>query len=265
MRRTLLAATAATLAFGFGQVKAEGFYASFSAGLNMLQESENDHSGTVTIDGPVPPLPFSPLFIPFSDQQTQTEHNLGFAIVGAIGYKFDNGVRVEGEISYRRNTPENVDLLDSTGASVFSFDGSGSQQTFAFMANALYEFDLTGGWHPYLGGGVGVALVNRETTLEFPGIVIIPPGDIDAVDDTDTVLAYQAIAGVAYDITDTVAIGVEYRFFGTASPSFEQDNVNLSQFIPVPPAPPGLGISADIDSETRNFNHSVMFTVRVGF
>lgn len=95
----------------------------------------------------------------------------------SLGYKFNNGMRMEGEVGGW--------VRDSKGPGLGAFDNSWS-----LMANFLYDFDgafrhlpkLT----PYLGGGIGLA--NGE-------------------------LAGQAIAGISYRITKSISIGTEYRYF----------------------------------------------------
>jgi opacity protein-like surface antigen len=40
-------------------------------------------------------------------------------------------------------------------------------------------------------------------------------------DDSDLVFAYQAGAGVAYEISPTLDLGLSYRFSGSADPTFD--------------------------------------------
>jgi len=114
--------------------------------------------------------------------------------------------RFEGEYVYRGS--------DLSGASVGSLTipgVSGSRNSHAIMANALYDFDL--GWPvtPHLGAGIGAA--NIQESIRAPGIGRV-------VDDDDWQFAYQAIAGARYNLTPNLALDLDYRYFATTEPSF---------------------------------------------
>ena len=89
-----------------------------------------------------------------------------------------------------------------------SGEADGDVRVLSAMANAWYDVAVDFPVTPYVGGGIGVANVDAEAS--FAGITI--------VDDDDTVFAYQAGAGAAYPLTETVSIFAGYRFFGTADP-----------------------------------------------
>ena len=70
---------------------------------------------------------------------------------------------------------------------------SGTTESNAWMANALYKFTplgATGAWQPYAGGGLGVADLNVEASG-------VPGGDMDS----DYNFAYQLIGGVGYEVS----------------------------------------------------------------
>lgn len=111
------------------------------------------------------------------------------------GYGFQNGFRLEGELSYRQN-----DFSD--------FDGDA--RALALMANLFYDFNRGGRFQPYLGVGVGGARVETE------GLV----GPL-SWDDDDTVFAYQGLAGVAIPLTERLALDIGYRYFAAPDVGFE--------------------------------------------
>jgi opacity protein-like surface antigen len=88
------------------------------------------------------------------------------------------------------------------------------------MANAYYDIKTpyTFGVNPYLGGGIGLAyLMTSEGTLPaFSNERLLKR-------DGDTVFAYQAAVGLAYDITPKVTLDLGYRYFGTTEGTFETD------------------------------------------
>lgn len=134
-----------------------------------------------------------------------TDYDGGWGLAGAVGYKYRSGLRVEGEISYRDNE------ADSVGSST---SNNGDVTSFGFMANVLYDFG-NGKIVPYIGAGVGLAHVSYDGISPVGGSV---------VDDSDTVFAYQAIAGLAIPLNDLVALSLDYRYFATADPDFITDS-----------------------------------------
>ena len=55
--------------------------------------------------------------------------------------------------------------------------------------------------------------------------------------DSDMVLAYQALGGVAYPITDQIVVELEYRFLTMTDPEFTDS----------------LGASFDVENDSHNF------------
>jgi opacity protein-like surface antigen len=49
----------------------------------------------------------------------------------------------------------------------------------------------------------------------------VPGSGIGSFGAVDTEFGYQGIAGVAYSPTERLSLGIEYRYFGTLRPSFE--------------------------------------------
>ena len=79
--------------------------------------------------------------------------------------------------------------------------------------HGFYDLDTDSPWTPYLGAGLGWALVGYEVDA-FGGPFI---------DDDDGVFGFQAMAGVAYEIQESLQISFGYRFFGTANPEFTDE------------------------------------------
>ena len=127
----------------------------------------------------------------------------GWGVGGSGGYGFDNGFRVEGEVTYRQNG-----LNHATSPGGFSSPVSGHESSWAFMANGYYDINTGSPWTPYVGGGIGLAL--EQLSLN----------NVPVTFSSSTDFAYQGIAGIGYQITDAVNIAVEYRYFGTTGPSY---------------------------------------------
>ncbi len=155
-----------------------------------------------------------------------TEFDGGLAGIGSVGYGFGNGLRAELELGYREN---DVDSIEGANA-------AGDVEAFSAMANVAYDINLGGRVTPSVGAGVGLANIDANGVSPITGA---------AVDDDDTVLAYQALAGVAVGLTDQLKLTFDYRFLNT-------DTVELT-----------ASNGTNIDANYRN--HSLMVGLRFSF
>jgi opacity protein-like surface antigen len=128
----------------------------------------------------------------------------GYGVMAALGYKFDNSLRAEGEIAYRHN-----DLDSVAGVPL-----NGDAKAWSLMANGYYDIQTGSAITPYIGAGLGVARVSQDSNFNVGGVAFTSDGK-------DTVFAYQAILGVAYPVADKTTLGVEYRYFATENPKDE--------------------------------------------
>jgi hypothetical protein len=112
----------------------------------------------------------------------------GFAGLASLGFRFGNGLRIEGEDDFLTDESKGF-----SGGTRVAIAGCGKEQKYGFMGTALYAFVDVPMDQPYIGAGVGVQWVNWQ-------------------------IAFQAISGVAIPIPAApgLAITVEYRFMGTA-------------------------------------------------
>lgn len=177
---------------------AEGFYVSGHAGAVFLNESDNtDQSGV----------------------HVPTDFDTGFGVGGALGYDFPNNFRVEGEITYRESDVDTVDVSEVAGPG--DLDGRGDVSAIAFMANVYYDIDIDQPVTPYIGVGIGAAVVSANDVALATAPPSIP--GLQLTDDDDTVFAYQVIAGIGYDVTENLTLTLEYRFFGTQDAELDID------------------------------------------
>lgn len=128
----------------------------------------------------------------------------GFGFGGGGGYDFDF-LRVEGEILYRTSDINKVSTVEHGTVS-----SSGDMSALSFMVNGFYDFKNRTFITPYIGGGIGVALVDLSAiTAET---IRISGGD-------DTVFAYQAEVGFNNAINESMSFDFGYRYFATTDPS----------------------------------------------
>ena len=180
----------------------EGLYGAIGAGANYVADSRDFE---VEVGSPQ------------AFAEGDLDYDVGVGITTALGYAFGNGFRTEGEFSYRTN---DVSDLDSNDPSFSGFDQgqiTGDLKTYALMGNVLYDFHQADKFGmpvtPYVGGGLGIAIINTDIDGNNPtGINSATTLDFDS---TRTALAYQGIAGAAFDITENVILDLSYRYFGT--------------------------------------------------
>ena len=145
----------------------------------------------------------------------KSDSDTGLAFAGAFGFRLNKMFRVEGEISYMDNDADSLTITNPGAFAGLRTQADGDVTTLNFMANGYVDFDLgdvSGGKiRPFLMGGLGVSKVDAD----------ISSNNVQIVNDTDTVFAYQAGAGLAYQATDTVAVDLSYRYFGTADPNLD--------------------------------------------
>ena len=131
----------------------------------------------------------------------------GVAVSGAVGFEWRSGLRAEGEFSYRGN---DVDDISIGGVSV---PVEADIDAFGFMANVFYTFSTGTAVSPFVGGGIGVAVLGLD--VESVAGVALP------FDETDTVFAYQIGGGLAYAVNTHVTMDMSYKYFATEDPEFK--------------------------------------------
>ena len=207
-----------------------GLYISIGAGANLLQD-EHLVNGTGTAS------------------EAKLRSRIGPVVVGAIGYGFGNGLRLELEGNYRNNR-------FSQGRDFgFPAAAGGNEVKYGPMVNVLY--DLTGlipfpYAAPYAGVGVGYQWAH------FDNVHVYGPTGFPRItsDDTRGALAYQAIIGtvIPWQILPGLATTIEYRFLGLAHRDYDITAA----------AAPGVAAGGRLKFG-NDFNHSLLIGVRYNF
>jgi len=184
MKRFWIAVALTVLA---GPAFAEGWYADFGGSYSFFEEQA-----------------ISDAVIPGS--RGELALNDGFGVTAALGYAWQNGLRTEAELGYRRNGLDKV----SGGAfgTRFTGDVDGHVSALSGMVNVLYDYKTSGNFTPYIGTGIGVADVTAVS-------------DRLRVDSNDLNFAYQFMGGVRYALTDHVSLRTGYRMFATTAPEIQ--------------------------------------------
>ena len=170
--------------------QATGVYVGAGAGVNFLQNYDWREKGT--------------------DTRGNAEYNVGPAGNIYLGYDWGS-FRADAEVSLRTNNVDKVKVND-----VGTIAKSGHLRTIGIMANGYYDFEFGSPIVPYIGAGVGVALIQQEWKANG-----------GKFSDFNTQFAYQGIAGVSYNFSPNLAANLEYRYLGTTEPTFSDNGVKV--------------------------------------
>ncbi len=169
---------AAAIVLSVAPARAETLYFGGEGGWTLLQNQKIEAAG----------LP-----------STTARFDSGFAAGARIGYE-EGSWRFEAEYTYRRNE---LDRVTVGGVGLGGVEGS--RKAHAFLANLIYEIDF--GWpvKPHIGGGIGGVYLKDKANV--PGII--------SLNDNGWEIGYQGIAGLRYDVTQNIAVDLDYRYFAT--------------------------------------------------
>jgi opacity protein-like surface antigen len=221
--RLIAAGAAAVVAIpsaAFAQETRQGPYVGVSAGLVLPEDSANAGQ----FDTAVPATPDFPTIAADTPLGWDTEFDNGFAIGGQVGYRFDNGFRLELDGTFNRYGvarhtgltvgDANIDDVDvavltrgapsaanPTVGEVLAQD-DGEVTNYGLFGNVFYDINTGGGFSPYVGAGIGFQWVDVEYR----------PSDVDVADDTDSGLAYQLMAGASFDVSERAQLFGQYTY-----------------------------------------------------
>ncbi len=164
--------------------RAVGFYAGARAGAGWANDT------SFTIAGP---------------SIVENDYDVGLAGSVFIGFEIPDlymgaGIRLEGELGASRF---GVDTHTVAGALVTPANSFGSTDVFSGMVNTYLDYGI-GAFRPFVGGGVGVARV----TFDDHGVVSAS----DVMDDTGNAFAWQVMAGVGFDVTNSFTMEAMVRY-----------------------------------------------------
>lgn len=161
-------------------VDVEGTYASAIGGLNFLSYDRDHYS---------------------------VNFKAGWLAGAAIGYRFCEGFRVEGEAIYRYNRTKDVKFKHQDRVHI-----GGHLRTWSFMANGIYEVPVCWCVTPYVGAGIGY----DTTKVQVCNV----KGDKNG-------FAWQVLAGALYPIDDCLEMALEYRFHHGKEKDLYNNSVDL--------------------------------------
>jgi opacity protein-like surface antigen len=143
--------------------------------------------------------------------EAEIEFDAGMRLGVAGGYRITPWLALELESGVLFNS-----INDTDGDSV---DASLTQVP--FMGNLVVQCNNFNRWVPFIGvgaGGVSSVLDIDERIDTGAGILLVKGTDADVV------FAYQAFAGVRYELNDRMGVGLVYRFMGAQGASWDVEN-----------------------------------------
>jgi len=173
--------------------RAEGFYADVHGGATFFN-NDSARVTALTTGGSV---------------RAHTNYDTGWLAGSSAGYEWKKGFASELEFTFRQSH------LNRIATSTPLFVG-GDMHSFAIMLNGYYRLHNSTPFIPYIGGGIGEAIVSLNNARAAAGVDRGPFGG------TDAAFAYQGIAGVAYPVAPHLSIAAEYRYFASLRPGFQQ-------------------------------------------
>ena len=141
---------------------------------------------------------------------------LGFR--AAVGYRIF-GFRPEAEVSYRQLKLSGFEYTSLPGLAGTALDAlnesikveAGDLKLLGVMANIWFDIDTGSAVLPYLGGGVGLGHITLDNRSRLGSLLQEFP------ESSASAFAFQAGAGVGFDIGAGVTISLGYRLYGTTA------------------------------------------------
>ncbi|MCT6880137.1 MAG: OmpA family protein [Commensalibacter sp.] len=184
------------------------------------------------------------------------KYKTGATAIGSFGYGLGNGFRVEIEGNYRNNA------LKYQNLSAYRARGDGSQQTYGFMANALFDMDIGNPYiFPYFGAGIGYGW----STMNGVKLHTADNRLTEHLGGTYGNFSYQGIGGLSFPTPWVVGLSfiTEYRFWTMLGPQSHTADVwgteggyNTTH---------AYSYARGNRDTTTYFNHSVMLGLRYEF
>lgn len=220
MNKTVLGAAALLIGTAMPAAAQEGFYVNLGGGSAMVNDTDityYEDGGTFGGAGAEDTL------------GAELDFNAAFALRGSIGYDFGM-VRADVEVDYSRNKVKGLtvktlngspvtltaadgddicDFLEADDCSVtgntIRASGSRARQLTA-LANIWVDLPIGDTVVPYVGGGLGV-------------------GGYELDGEGKAAFAWQLGAGVAFKLSDTIALTADYRYrqLGSTEIAYDED------------------------------------------
>lgn len=135
-------------------------------------------------------------------------YKTGFATDAAIGYAFNRYLATDFEFGFIGSEINSASGYSSSSSTLYNFP---------FLANLRLSYPIP---HtivtPYIGAGLGGAGVVFDTDNFYNSNT----GDGVVGNESDTVFAWQTVAGLRFRLSENMSLGVGYKYFTTDKTTF---------------------------------------------
>jgi len=147
--------------------------------------------------------------VPDARQRPLAETDPGVRIGGVVGYAFSRTLRAEIEAFYEK---EGLGVAPGAGHGLDmrftpSLPAIPGSSLYGTMARGYWEPGAATGFSPYIGGGIGLASVGFDITV-----------DGTRAQEDENLLTYEFTAGARYAITPSSSVRAGYRLSGISEP-----------------------------------------------
>jgi outer membrane protein OmpA-like peptidoglycan-associated protein len=163
----------------------QGWYVGIEAGGTWMNDTDIDSSVLKT--------------------EIEVDFDDGLAILGEIGYRWENNWRLELELGSRHN---DVDCFSVNGAAC-SLTGLSDVSQFSQMVNLIHDIDITERTAFSVGIGLGGNFIDAD--------------GVGLTDDDDYSFAAQAIFQLSHELSDRIDLVLSYRFMTSDDPEFRHN------------------------------------------
>lgn len=136
------------------------------------------------------------------------DFDAGFAIAGAVGYRFDRHLRAEVEAGYQQ-----AEVGDLVIPGVGNLRGQWDMGVVTVLANAIWDMDY---WDalavPYVGAGIGLGYAILDSR----------PDAALEVDASSPEMAWNVLAGLRFRLFENTLLSMGYRYLGMTDPDFSR-------------------------------------------
>ena len=149
---------------------------------------------------------------PYGSVNTVSKKGVGadLAVGGDLGRVWaGGGIRGEFELTWKYN---DVNHFDQLGTQLTNT--TGHTRVLALMYNLINDFRPGSTFDPYLGFGIGYADVHFSNYNGYNPTT----GTWSSLSSTDSRFAYQALAGVKLNLSDSIAVDLAYNWFVMTDP-----------------------------------------------
>lgn len=163
------------------------------------------------------------------------------SISAAIGFDFSKISKVNARAELEYTYKDKAQFSSNINKATIDFNGNpqpieipegmpsffiNELRTQSLMLNAYYDFKNTSKFTPYVSAGAGITRIKNEQKLNPE----LAPDINLGLSDTSNSFTWSAGAGVAYKVTENVALDLAYRYVDAGEIEFKNKNVQLGGF-----------------------------------